>query len=147
MFYTVRVLRNFAKFIRKHQLWSLQVYSNFIQKDTLEQLLSCKFCIFDIVKEKIGHLNQNCKLLSENTSIKIHVYRVSAWFKSSRPDVFCKIGVLRNIAKLTGKQLCLSLFFSKFAGLQPATLLINKIQQRCFSVTFAKFFRTIASVI
>ena len=67
MFYTVRVLRNFAKFIRKHQLWSLQVYSNFIQKDTLEQLLSCKFCIFDIVKEKIGHLNQNCKLLSENT--------------------------------------------------------------------------------
>ena len=60
-------------------------------------------------------------------------------FKSSRPDVFCKIGVLKNVAKLTGKQLCCSLFFNKFAGLQPATLLINRIQQRCSSVTFAKF--------
>ena len=60
-------------------------------------------------------------------------------FKSSRPDVFCEIGALKNVAKLTGKQLCFSLFFNKFAGLQPATLLINRIQQRCFSVTFAKF--------
>ena len=53
--------------MEKHQFWSLKVYRNFIQKDTPEQVLSCKFCIFGIVKEKIGHLNQNCKLLSENT--------------------------------------------------------------------------------
>ena len=37
--------------------------------------------------------------------------------RSSRPDVFCKKGVLRNIAKLTGKHLCQSLFFNKVAGL------------------------------
>ena len=30
--------------------------------------------------------------------------------KSSRPDVFCKKGVLRNFAKCTGKHLCQSLF-------------------------------------
>ena len=33
--------------------------------------------------------------------------------RSSRPDVFCKKGVIRNFAKLTGKHLCQSLFFNK----------------------------------
>ena len=36
--------------------------------------------------------------------------------KSSRPDVFCEKGVLRNLAKFTGKHLCQSLFFNKVAG-------------------------------
>ena len=43
--------------------------------------------------------------------------------RSSRPEVFCKKGVLRNFAKFTGKHLCQSLFFNKVAGLRPATLL------------------------
>ena len=37
--------------------------------------------------------------------------------RSSRPDVFCKKSVLRNIAKLTGKHLWQSLFFNKVSGL------------------------------
>ena len=37
--------------------------------------------------------------------------------RSSRPEVFCKKDVLRNILKLTGKQLCQGLFFNKVAGL------------------------------
>ena len=37
--------------------------------------------------------------------------------RSSRPEVFCRKGVLRNFAKFTGKHLCQSLFFSKVAGL------------------------------
>ena len=36
--------------------------------------------------------------------------------RSSRPEVFCKKGVLRNSAKFTGKHLCQSLFFNKVAG-------------------------------
>ena len=36
---------------------------------------------------------------------------------SSRPDVFCKKGVLRNLANFTGKRLCQSLFFNKVPGL------------------------------
>ena len=32
------------------------------------------------------------------------------------PEVFCKKGVLRNFAKLTGKHLCQSLFFNKVAN-------------------------------
>ena len=31
--------------------------------------------------------------------------------RSSRPEVFCKKGVLKNFAKFTGKHLCQSLFF------------------------------------
>ena len=33
-------------------------------------------------------------------------------YRSSRPEVFCKISVLRNFTKFTGKHLCQSLFFS-----------------------------------
>ena len=43
--------------------------------------------------------------------------------RSSRPEVFCKNGVLRNFAKFTRKHLCQSLFFNKIAGLRPAILL------------------------
>ena len=35
--------------------------------------------------------------------------------RSSRPDVFCEKGVLRNFAKFTGKYLRRSLFFNKVA--------------------------------
>ena len=38
--------------------------------------------------------------------------------RSSRTEVFCKKGVLRNFAKFTGKHLCQSLFFNKVAGLE-----------------------------
>ena len=36
--------------------------------------------------------------------------------RSSRPDVFCKKGVLRNFAKFLGKHLYQSLFFIEVAG-------------------------------
>ena len=39
-------------------------------------------------------------------------------FRSIPPELFCKIGVLRNFAKFTGKHLCESLFFNKVAGLR-----------------------------
>ena len=35
------------------------------------------------------------------------------WFRSSRPEVFCKKVVLRSFTKFTGKHLCQSLFFNK----------------------------------
>ena len=62
--------------------------------------------------------------------------------RSSRPEVFCKKGVLRNFTKFTQKHLCYSLFFNKVAGLKPATLLKKRPWHKCFSVNFAKFLRT-----
>ena len=38
--------------------------------------------------------------------------------RSSRPEVFCKKGVLKNFAQFTGKHLCQGLFFNKVAGLR-----------------------------
>ena len=38
-------------------------------------------------------------------------------FGKSRPEVFCKNGVLRNFAKFTGKHLYQSFFFNKVAPL------------------------------
>ena len=38
------------------------------------------------------------------------------FFRCSRSGVFCKNGVLRDFAKLTGKHLCQSLFIDKVAG-------------------------------
>ena len=43
--------------------------------------------------------------------------------RSSRPEAFCRKGVLRNFVKFTGRQLCQSLFLNKVTGLRPATLL------------------------
>ena len=39
----------------------------------------------------------------------------------------------------TGKHLHRSLFFSKVAGINPATLLKKTLRHRCFPVNFAKF--------
>ena len=39
-------------------------------------------------------------------------------FTSSRPDVFCRKGVLRNFANFTGKYLCQSNFLNKVTGLK-----------------------------
>ena len=47
------------------------------------------------------------------------VYRI---FRSSRPEVFCKKGVLKSFAKFTEKHLCKSLFLNKVADQWPATL-------------------------
>ena len=42
-------------------------------------------------------------------------------FRSSRPEVFWKKGVIRNFAKFTGKHLCQSSFLNKVADLRSAT--------------------------
>ena len=51
-------------------------------------------------------------------------------------------GVLKNFAIFTGKHLRQSLFFNKFVGLRPATLLKKRLWYRCFPVNFAKFSKT-----
>ena len=54
-------------------------------------------------------------------------------FRSTRPEMFCKKGVLRNFANFTRKHLSQSLFLNKAAGISPAQV---------FSCEFCKFLRT-----
>ena len=51
----------------------------------------------------------------------------SLTFRTSRPEVFCKKGVLGNFTKSTGKHLCQSLFLNKVTGLRSATLLKKRV--------------------
>ena len=61
--------------------------------------------------------------------------------RSSRPEVFCKKGVLKNFEIFTGKHLCQSFFFNKVAGLRCPTLLKKRLWHRCFPMYIAKFLR------
>ena len=58
--------------------------------------------------------------------------------RSSRPEVFCKRGVLSNFTKFTGKHLCQSLFLNKFPGLRPATLLKKETLAQVYSCEFCE---------
>ena len=61
-------------------------------------------------------------------------------YRSSRPEVFCKKGVLRNFAKFTGKHLRQSLFFNQVAS--ACNFIKKRLWRRCFPVNFAQFLRT-----
>ena len=69
-----------------------------------------------------------------------NLFRQPYLFGSSRPEVFCKKGVLRNLTKFTGKHLCQRLFFNKVEG-----LLKNRLWRRCFAVNFVKFLRNLST--
>ena len=61
-------------------------------------------------------------------------------YGSSRQELFCKKGVLRNFAKFTGKHLCQNLFFSKVAG-QACNFIKKEILAQVFSFEFCKIFK------
>ena len=61
-------------------------------------------------------------------------------YRTSCPEVFCKNGVLRNFAKLTGKHLYQSLFFNKVAGLRRATLFKTMTLAQVISCEFCEIF-------
>ena len=77
---------------------------------------------------------------SHNASHKTSIYDLQDFTKyneslqmnhrSSCPEVFCEKGILRNFAKFTRKNLCLSLFIKK------------ETLAQVFSVNFVKFLRT-----
>ena len=59
----------------------------------------------------------------------------------SRPKVFCKRCIIKNLQNSRKKSVSESLF-NKAADLQPATLLKERLWHMCFPVNFAKFLRT-----
>ena len=99
-------LRNFAKFSGKHLHQRLffskfaglspQLYLKRVNS-TPTQLFSCEFC-----------------KICNNTFFTKHLLETASgvsFIRSSHPVVFCKITVLENFSKFTGKHLCQSLFF------------------------------------
>ena len=70
------------------------------------------------------------------------VHSTNSNFRSSRPEVFCRKGALKNFPKFTGKHLCQSLFYNKVAGLGSSTLFKKRPWHRCFPLNFAEFLTT-----
>ena len=55
--------------------------------------------------------------MKQTTKNVLKIYDLVAKYGSSRPEVFCKKGALRNFTKFTGKHLCQGLFFNEVAAL------------------------------
>ena len=62
-----------------------------------------------------------------------------AWYRSSRAEVICKKGILKTLAKFTGKHLCQSLSLNEVGGFQHATLLKGRPQQQYFAMNLQKY--------
>ena len=84
------IFKNFPKFTGKHLCWSLFLIKLQSRGLTPIEPITKPSTITRPEKEEI-------------------IYR------SSRPEVFCKKGVLRNFVKFAGKHLCQSLSFNKVA--------------------------------
>ena len=100
------VLRNFAKFKDKHLCLSLFFNSNFIKKESLAQIFFCEFCE-----------------ISKNTFFTEHLWatafeclrsRGQTINRNSRPEVFCKKGVLGNFANFVHRTPLVAASESKF---------------------------------
>ena len=88
--------------------------------------------IFNFPAQKYCHTT-NVVYISDTKSKEYKAGR----YRSSRPEVCSKKGVLRNFTKFTGKHLCHRVFFNKVAGLRPATLLKKTLAQ-VFSCEFSE---------
>ena len=103
---------------------------------------------FNYITEQMCFRNKLTPICS-NMIIKILKLKLATEFsfksnvrflnRSSRPQMFCKKGALKNFEEFTGKHLGQSLFFNKVADLRTATLLKRRLWYRCFPVNFAKF--------
>ena len=80
-------------------------------------------------------LLRNNYLYSFNTR-KNHSTQYFTIGRSSRPEVFCKKGVLKNFTKLAGKHLCQRLFFKKESLAQMFSCEFCEISKNTF------FYRT-----
>ena len=62
--------------------------------------------------------------------------------RSTSSQMSFKIGVLKILANFTRKYLCFESLFNEAAGLKACNFIKKRLQDRCFPVKFANFFRT-----
>ena len=80
-------------------------------------------------------------MFSPNSFQKCRSIRSQMFFRSSRPEMFCKEALLRDFPKFTGKHLCQSPFITK-VGVQGRQFYLKRTLAQVFPVNFAKFGRT-----
>ena len=97
-------------------MYSQFIFLYYIEVTLILEYLSTSLTYFNTLSREVTRVDKHITL-------SLEVYR------SSRPEVFCRKGVLRKFAKFTGKH-------------RPATLLKKRLWHRFFPVNFAKFLRT-----
>ena len=102
---------------RRYLPWKLMRFLKVILNDVFQKFISTDKQIFNI----------------SNKVTSIVKYR------SSQRKCSVRKGVFRNLATVTEKYLCQSLYFNK---VRPATLLKPRLRHKCFPLNFAKFLRT-----
>ena len=107
------------------------------------KLQKTKYQVIYYVIYKIFRTNNNfvCFFHSkteEETWIRIFEF---GQYIIQMPQVFHKIGVLKNFSKLVGKHLCQVIFFNEVAGLRSSTFFIKRTRRTCFSVSLTKVLR------
>ena len=135
MLFKLDVLKNFAMFTGKNLYWNLfliKLWIEIFKNSFFIEHLAVSVKLFNPFQVNMFHFHtswQNQKsadFLTFSGSIEMEYWcdtdskrnRFLSLDRSSRPEVFCKKGILRNLAKFTAKHLCLSLFFNKVACLQ-----------------------------
>ena len=99
------VLRNFAKFTRKH-LWQSLLFNKIagLTKETLAQVFSCEFY----------EISENSSFYRTPLMAASVVWNIlMPLFRSSRSQMFLKIRVFQNFANMTGKNRHCILFLIK----------------------------------
>ena len=99
-------------------------------------------CLRYLIEFRLSCLQKKMVIMKARINSQFRCCPLAGCSRSSRPEVFCEKGVLRNFTKFIRKQLCQSLIFNKVAGPRPATLLKKRLWHRCFHVNFVKFLRT-----
>ena len=91
---------------------------------------------------KYSERNNRIDYIDNSNSLIKCLFNFHKVFSNSDRKRCVQTGDLRDFVKFTGKHLCQSLFFNKFAALRPATLLKKRLWHRCFPVKFVKILRT-----
>ena len=112
-----------------------------LSRQILKKLHLCNQRFISVFEKRFS--GKRCFQWFDWSSISRYLLEENIWqkpintfqtFKISRLEVFCKKGVLRNLAKFTRKHLCQSLFFNK----GPDTLLKKRLWCMCFPVNFCQ---------
>ena len=114
-----------TSFLKEHLRWLL--------------LYSCKSHLYRL--KILQTIPLDCNIIPCHFQLIFVFFFRYICLRSSRQEVLCEKGVLRNFTKSTRKHLCQVSFLIKLQT-WPVTLLKKRLWHRCFPVNFVKFLRT-----
>ena len=99
------MFQELSKNVRKYYNLQKKTVLN-LELPKITRLVSCTYC--DLDEEKLTTTELALSQIMPLSDCKL---------QKQPPEVFCKKGVPRNLAKFLGKHLCQGLYFNKVAGL------------------------------